>query len=172
MCSLKPTAILSYALERFQPHSILDVGCGTGGSLSVFVERGLDAFGVEGSRLAISKSPHRSKIRQHDLEKPLNLGRRFDMVWSFEVAEHIRPEKAQIFAQSLARHSDLVVMSAAPPGQGGDGHFNEQPMEYWVALFGRLNFELLPAETSLLRSLPDTHSGNMMVFKRNSTAAA
>jgi SAM-dependent methyltransferase len=172
MCSLKPVGILSYVLDRFSPRSVLDVGCGTGGSLGYFIERGLDARGVEGSSLAIARSAARDRILQHDLENPLDLQRRFDLVWSFEVAEHIRPEKAETFVDSLVRHSDLIVMSAARPGQGGDGHFNEQPMEYWVSLMERRGLKLLPEETNHLRALPITHSENMMVFRRAPSAQA
>lgn len=94
---------------------------------------------------------------------------------SFEVAEHLRPEKAETFVETLTRHSDLVVMSAAPEGQGGDGHFNEQPPEYWIGLMGGRGFGLLQAETDRLRGLAanpvsDGHTralaGNLLVFRR------
>ena len=29
----------------------------------------------------------------------------------------------------------MVLFSAAPPGQGGEHHLNEQPYDYWRALF-------------------------------------
>jgi len=119
MCSLRPVAVLETVVARFSPGSVLDVGCGTGGSLAFFVDKGLDAMGVEGSELAISRNRNAARVRRHDLEIPLDLGRRFDLVWSFEVAEHLRPEKAGTFLDTLTRHSDLVVMSAAPKGQGG-----------------------------------------------------
>ena len=175
MCSLRPVAVLESILERFKPTSVLDVGCGTGGSLSFFVEKGLDAMGVEGSALAISKNRNSERVRRHDLEIPLDLGRRFELVWSFEVAEHLRPEKAETFLDTLTRHSDLVVMSAAPKGQGGDGHFNEQPPEYWIGLMDGRGYRLLQEETERLRGLAanpnsDEHTralaGNLLVFRR------
>lgn len=177
MCSLRPIAVLETVLERFAPRSVLDVGCGTGGSLSFFLEKGIDAMGIEGSALAISKNRNASRVRRHDLEVPLDLGRRFDLVWSFEVAEHLRPEKAATFLDSLTRHSDLVVMSAAPKGQGGDGHFNEQPPEYWIGLMAARGFLLLQEESDQLRGLAgnpavDEHTralaGNLLVFRHDS----
>ncbi len=174
MCSLRPVAVLETVLARFHPRSVLDVGCGTGGSLAFFVERGLDAMGVEGSALAISRNPNAGRVQRHDLEIPLDLGRRFDLVWSFEVAEHLRPEKAGTFLDTLTRHSDLVVMSAAPKGQGGDGHFNEQPPEYWIDLMAARGYRLLGEETDQLRGLAgnpaaDEHTralaGNLLVFR-------
>ena len=44
------------------------------------------------------------------------------MVWSFEVAEHIRPERVEVFLETLIRHAAVEVVSAAPSGQGGDLH--------------------------------------------------
>jgi hypothetical protein len=29
----------------------------------------------------------------------------------------------------------MVLFSAAPPGQGGEGHINERPYEFWRGLF-------------------------------------
>lgn len=35
----------------------------------------------------------------------------------------------------LATSATTVVFTAAHPGQGGTGHVNEQPREYWVERF-------------------------------------
>lgn len=166
MCSHRPEPLLDFVLDRFRPRSVLDFGCGTGRTLDLFLERGLDAHGVEGSARAISLARRPDRIRRHDFEKPLDLRRKFDLLWCFEVVEHIRPAKADLLLDSLARHSDLVVISAARPGQGGDGHFNEQQPEYWIKRMKSRGFMLLPEETAALRALPVTHSGNLLVFRR------
>src|SRR5881227_3676024 len=51
MCSLFPKAILDLVIERFRPTSVLDVGAGIGRSLEYFLDNGIDALGIEGSRL-------------------------------------------------------------------------------------------------------------------------
>jgi hypothetical protein len=33
--------------------------------------------------------------------------------------------------------AETIVFTAAPPGQGGTGHLNEQPAEYWISRFAR-----------------------------------
>lgn len=166
MCSHCPEPLLRYVLDRFRPRSVLDFGCGTGRTLDYLLARGLDVQGVEGSAKAISLAKHTERIRRHDFENPLALGRSFDLLWCFEVVEHIRPAKADVLLDSLARHADVLVISAARPGQGGDGHFNEQPPEYWIARLQRRGFSLLPDETAALRAIPVTHSENMLVFQR------
>ena len=166
MCSHCPEPLLRYVLDRFRPASVLDFGCGTGRTLDHFLAQGLDASGVEGSAKAISLAQRPDRIRRHDFERPLDLGRKFDLLWCFEVVEHIRPAKSDVLLDSLARHADLIVLSAARPGQGGDGHFNEQPPEYWAERMRSRGFALLPEETAALRALPVSLSGNMLVFRR------
>jgi hypothetical protein len=47
------------------------------------------------------------------------LDRRFDLVQSLEVAEHITPAASEAFVEDLARHAErFVLFSAAPPGKG------------------------------------------------------
>src|SRR5207247_712808 len=66
-----------------------------------------------------------------DLEKAFDLGRRFDLVVCLEVAEHLSPPAAASFVESLTRHADVVLFSAAIPHQGGHHHLNEQFLDYW-----------------------------------------
>ena len=42
---------------------------------------------------------------------------------------------ADVFVDSLCRHGELIIFSAAVPGQGGERHVNEQPLEYWREKF-------------------------------------
>ena len=44
---------------------------------------------------------------------------------------------------SLARHGDFILFSAAPKGQGGDHHINEQAYDYWRELFRARGFVAL-----------------------------
>jgi SAM-dependent methyltransferase len=135
MSSMHPAKKINCILELVKPRSVLDVGCGTGQARMDFSQRGLDALGVEGSRRAITRAPCSELIRQHDLRHPLHLHRCFDRFWCFEVAEHIHPRYVDVFVGSLVRHSPVIAMSAAPPGQGGEGHFNEQAQHYWEKRF-------------------------------------
>ena len=100
---------------------MLDVGCGTGQALMDVPQRGLDALGIEGSRRAITRAPYPELIRQHDLRHPLHLHRCFDLVWCFEVAEHIHSRYVDVFVGNLVRHSTVIAMSAAPPWAGRGG---------------------------------------------------
>jgi len=166
-CSLQPISLLQACLEWFSPKSVLDVGCGTGKSLDWLLLHHIDVHGVEGSESAIRHADHPEKIQRHDLNIPLQLNRKFDLVWCFEVAEHIHPDYTDAFLTTLTNHSDHIVMSAAHPGQGGIGHFNEQPRQYWIdklAKIGYLHDDA--ARTRLIRDwtwFPE----NLFVFRRD-----
>jgi SAM-dependent methyltransferase len=165
MCSIFPKEILDLTIELFRPRSVLDVGCGTGISLDYFKNKGISVRGLEGSALAISKARNAPLIRQHDLNEPINLEERFDLVWCFEVAEHIHPNYVGALLATLTNHADRIVLSAARPGQGGLGHLNEQPPDYWIGRMKEHGFAL-GHETDRYRELPDHFAENILVFER------
>lgn len=111
------------------PRTYLDVGCGTGAMVNAARQLGVDAYGLD---ILPHEEPY---LIKQDLREFCDLGRQFDLITSIETAEHIDPEGADLFCDTLARHirtdGGLLVLTAAPPGQIGDGHVNTQPKEYW-----------------------------------------
>jgi SAM-dependent methyltransferase len=129
--------IVPLLLELAPISSVVDVGCGDGTWLSEFSKRGVhDILGVDGFDIADTRLeiPESSFVRR-DLGRPLVLERKFDLAISLEVAEHLPEERAQGFVRDLTTLSPLVAFSAAIPGQGGNGHLNEQFQDYWARLF-------------------------------------
>ena len=164
MASLHPSRKVAKIIELVRPGTVVDIGCGTGLTLRQFLDMGIAAVGVEASRAAIRASRHPDLIKRHDLRRELDLGRRFELVWCFEVAEHIHPRYVDIFVDNLCRHSDTITLSAAPPGQGGEGHFNEQPQSYWVLQFEKRGYRLHAEWTAQMKAVNEFYSENMMVF--------
>lgn len=74
-------------------------------------------------------------VTNQDLEIGFSLARRFDLVVCLEVTEHLPERCATTFVESLTNQSDLILLSAAIPFQGGHHHVNEQFLDYWVKLF-------------------------------------
>ena len=154
--------------ELLHPTSVLDVGCGLGAFVRSFQELGCqDALGLDGDFIDQDKlliSP--DSFRTQNLNDPWDLGRKFDLVMSLEVAEHLSPDSADQFVKSLVNHSDIVIFSAAIPGQLGDNHLNEQWMSYWRQKFKNENylcFDLLrPRLTDI--TLPFWYRYNTQVF--------
>ncbi|HEX4793281.1 MAG TPA: class I SAM-dependent methyltransferase [Humisphaera sp.] len=123
---------------RFVPcKSVVDVGCGIGTWLRVFQEQGInDCLGIDGEHVDVDLmevSPR--QFRALDLRFPINLDRRFDLVVSLEVAEHLPAESADLFVETLTSLGDVVLFSAAIPFQRGNNHINEQWPQYWAKKF-------------------------------------
>ncbi len=121
--------------------SVVDFGCGQGAWLSIWRKAGANVTGVDGpyvdrQRLMIEEN----EFCAADLGRPIDLGRRFDLVQSLEVAEHLPLRQAADFVGTLTAHGPVVMFSAAVPGQGGEHHLNEQPLEYWREMFRRRGF--------------------------------
>lgn len=169
MCSLLPVKKLDKIVDLVKPKTVLDVGCGTGKATEHLHRRGLDVLGVEASTVAIRKSQRPDLIYRHDLRVKMDLKRYFDLVWCFEVAEHIHPKYTDVFVDTLVRHSNVIALSAAPPGQGGEGHFNEQPKSYWIKKFSNRGYELHEDWTAAIQETKEFYSENMMVFTRASS---
>ncbi|HET8538439.1 MAG TPA: methyltransferase domain-containing protein [Anaeromyxobacter sp.] len=146
-------------LERldlgFSPRSVLDVGCGRGVWLEAWRRRGVEiAVGVDGAYVdpATLRIP-RDAFVAADLSRPLDLGRRFDLVECLEVAEHLDPSAADTLVASLVRHGDVVLFSAATPGQGGEHHVNEQPLTYWIGKFAAAGLAALDYPRAAVRGV-------------------
>ena len=124
-------------LALVKPQSVVDVGCGLGTWLSVFEELGVkEIFGIDGdhvdrSMLQISNE----RFTAFDLKKPIQIDRRFDLVVSLEVAEHLPKDCAKTFVHSLTKLGPVILFSAAIPFQGGTAHLNEQWPDYWANHF-------------------------------------
>lgn len=116
----------------------VDVGCGVGTWLRVLGEQGtaeivgIDGDWVHDEALVI---PSQCFIRSNLSENDIRLDRRYDLVISLEVAEHLPAQRAEQFVTQLTSLGDFVLFSAAIPGQGGTNHVNEQWPEYWISRF-------------------------------------
>jgi hypothetical protein len=89
------------------------------------------------------------------------------------VAEHLPPELGDALVAFLGGLGPRVLFTAAAPGQGGQGHINEQPREYWIDRFAACGMQYLPGETDRIRAALCQHlshgrwiADNALVFGR------
>jgi SAM-dependent methyltransferase len=144
--------------------SVLDVGCGIGLWLAEWSACGVpDVVGVDGDYVS-SDQLLIDQFVPHDLTTPLNLGRKFDLVTSLEVAEHLDASVAAMFVKSLCDHAtETILFSAAVPGQGGEHHVNEQWPSYWRPIFEGHGFEVF----DVLRPMVWTNEGIKSYYRQN-----
>ena len=94
-----------------------------------------------------------------------------DLAQSFEVAEHIEEEYADIFLHNLLKDDpDIVLLTAAPIGQHGFKHVNCQEREYWMTKMKNMGWlfsqDLLHTvmEWGAPKKCPLWWANNLMVF--------
>ena len=149
--------------------TVLDLGCGTGIWLKVLRDGGRrQVFGVDfeandPADLAVDPD----LILTADLGQTLDLHRRYDLVVCLEVAEHIDAQFADVVVENCTRHGDLILFSAALPGQRGVNHINEQPPQYWVERFQRHGYIVLDPIRRLIWTdpqIPVWYRQNILLF--------
>jgi hypothetical protein len=133
--------VIPVVCSFIQPGSVVDVGCGVGAWLQSWQQNGINNYlGIDGSHVQKHLLIPPEKFLAANLEEKIEVNRKFDLVMSLEVAEHIPAEHAATFISSLCSLGDVVLFSAAIPGQGGVLHYNEQYPQYWASLFAGNGF--------------------------------
>jgi len=133
--------LIPLLVGKYKPSSIVDFGCGSGEFLEECERNSVETvMGLEGEWLTKNTSKH--WIETADLSQPVVLQTKFDLALCLEVAEHLPQSVAKTLIKSLTDASDVIVFSAAIPGQGGTNHINEQYPDYWAKLMLDFGFEL------------------------------
>lgn len=140
-----PTAakeVLPYVFNMFNPKTVIDFGCGNGSWLKVAKDLGahhilgIDGIKVDSSIRLISES----EFLQHNITTPLTIEKRYDLALCLEVVEHLPESAADNIIKLLTLSSNIILFSAAIPGQGGQAHLNEQWPKYWQHKFAQYDF--------------------------------
>jgi hypothetical protein len=133
-----PTIVASMRAQFPAARRVIDVGAGSCAYAAEGNRQGLQVTAAERSRHG-----RRGGLRHGVRALPFDLAATppapvrgpFDLAYCFEVAEHLPPPLGERLVKYLCSLAPIVVFTAASPGQGGTGHVNEQPAEYWVSRF-------------------------------------
>lgn len=131
-----------HSYHSFQ--SVVDVGCGAGIWLNAAGEltgNEKTLLGIDGIHAKEFISQKKYQFHFQNLEAPLEPKGKFDLALCLEVAEHLTPNRGDALVRELCEFSDVVLFSAAIPGQGGTDHINEQWQSYWFERFQSLGFD-------------------------------
>jgi SAM-dependent methyltransferase len=127
-------------VRSIQPKSVLDAGCAIGLLVEGLRARGVEAWGVDISEYAIQNVP--ASIREYcwigSVSEPFP--RRYDLIVSIEVLEHMLAQQAEQAVENLCQHTDDILFSSSPVDYKEITHLNVQPPEYWAELFARQGF--------------------------------
>lgn len=107
----------------------------------------------------------RNEFQKLDLNSKfsLDLKQKYDLAICLEVAEHLDKIWADNLIHQLTLASDVVLFSAAIPGQGGDNHVNEQWQSYWIHKFQNKGYVCL----DIIRPQIWHHKKVMYCYKQN-----
>lgn len=159
-------------VNTYQLSSVADYGCATGLYLEPFAARGIDVIGYDNSEPAIALTKLPGKVHLVDLTTTNQKIKTTDMSICLEVLEHIEADDAIKVAHTIAKHSKLLIFSAAHPGQGGEGHINCRPKEYWEGVFNAYDMRVdHEATASIIHQMQQGyHMGwlamNLMVLRK------
>jgi 2-polyprenyl-3-methyl-5-hydroxy-6-metoxy-1,4-benzoquinol methylase len=146
-------AIAEEIARRFQPKNAVDWGCGAGLHVAALQRLGIDAIGVDGVDLPPDLRAPLVEIRRADLRDPIRAGLvppSYDLSLCLDVLEHLSEAEALRAAETITQGAKVLVLSCAPPGQGGHHHVNEQPRRYWVARLAAIGWSYSRRETGAL----------------------
>ncbi len=120
-------------VRDLRPTTVLDAGCAMGFLVEALRQRGVETWGVDVSEYAISQV-HESVseyCQVGSLADPLP--RRYDLIVSIEVLEHIPPAEANAAVANLCAATDRILLSTTPDDYAEATHLNVQPPEAWSA---------------------------------------
>jgi hypothetical protein len=136
--------------------SCLDVGCGIGLQTARLMELGWrSVVGAEHSHLALEMREPGVTMLLFDLTKvsPSFPGKSACVICT-ETAEHIPAEHADAIVTNVSQSaSDVIVWSAAVPGQEWPGHIHLQPPGYWLEKFSERGWVVDEPRTRSLQDL-------------------
>lgn len=121
---------------------VLDIGCGPGIYVRALRDLGFEADGVD----LDPRCPY-DKVNILSDEFTEKYAGKYDLAVCLEVAEHLSPDDADELVEKIVSVAPIVLFSAAVVGQGGHGHINCQPKEYWVEKFADHNY-VVDSETT------------------------
>ncbi len=161
---------MDWAIKVLGIKSARDIGCGPGHQVKHMLDRGLDAYGIDGDPTLNWGRP--DKFIRHDYTtEGLHIAEGADLGWCVEVLEHIEVQYLPNVFDTF-RDCEFVIVTAAPPGtEDSHHHVNCRDQEYWIEKFYDFGFDFAFDLTAELRSISTMERNFMretgMVFVRN-----
>lgn len=134
---------LGLYIKTYVPcQTFIDFGCSSGLYLLEVKKQlpDIKALGYEFSEAAVNAAlcmdvHHFDLTQVLDRPKsPMTLG------LCLEVLEHIEDSHWRPVLENITKLSDIIIFSAARPGQGGTGHINCRPKIDWIRRFSSLGW--------------------------------
>ena len=163
------TQIAQKIADDLHPRTVLDAGCAMGHLVAALRDLGVEAYGVDISKYAISKV--REDIRPFckvgSLTEPLPAGLpdRYDLVVTVEVLEHLYEDEGRQAIRNICKLTDEVLFTSTPDDFTEPTHVNVQQREYWCRVFFENGF------VDDLNYRPRYLTSHALLFRRSANIA-
>ncbi|MBW4643622.1 MAG: class I SAM-dependent methyltransferase [Goleter apudmare HA4340-LM2] len=142
----------------YHPQTVAEFGCGPGHLSTELAKLGVQVIAVDGhsqpSFGGLTIEFHRLDLNDSTAIANFCANKRVDLAICLEVAEHLQPESSPTLVKWLTKIAPIVIFSAAVPKQGGHGHINLRPREYWYNEFTQRQFIAADRVREQLRATP------------------
>ncbi len=111
----------------------------------------------------------KGNVKFFDLTTPTYFPKKYDITLSLEVIEHIPARFEATVVRNLAQSSkDILIISWAKPGHGGQELVNEKPRKYVAEAFRKHGFAVdVEISKYLQRSCKyQWHQNNILLFRK------
>ncbi len=127
-------------VKELEPKSVLDAGCAWGFLVEALRSRGVEAWGVDVSKYAISNVHESIKdyCKVGSIVDPFEC--KYDLIVNIEVLEHMQTADAVKAIGNFCNASDRVLFSSTPFDYTEATHINVQSPEYWSKEFALQGF--------------------------------
>lgn len=167
----------SFIAKQISPRDMLEFGSGLGYLSRYIVDNSSvrESYCIEPNKIkGVYRENGYPKLLSIDIFKenePKEIQKKFDLIISIEVAEHIPRKNHRKLFDFLTSHAEnWVVFSGAHIGQGGHGHIAERTEKEWKEEFLRRGMIFQEKMTMEIREACDkkniNHRRNVMVFKK------
>lgn len=131
--------VLDFMIKNFNVKTMLDIGCGPGGMVSLAREKGIDAYGIDGDFVVDRPGVNNEWVTIHDYQQgPSPFDKNVDMIWSCEFVEHVYEQFIPNYMYDFQR-GNFVVMTYSP--KNGYHHVNVKNEQYWIDTFKNYGFQ-------------------------------
>jgi hypothetical protein len=134
----------NHIVTHFKPTSTFDIGTGKGFLIKSFLKLGVDAYGLDFSKYAISQSDVQDRISCLDLKKDISetKTRKYDVVTCFDCVEHIEDKYIDKVIQDVLDLAGEYAIFYIPDEEflktcadSDESHISIHSTKYWKEKF-------------------------------------
>lgn len=141
--------------RRFSPSTAVDWGCGAALHAAALAKLGTDVTAIDAVVVDDDLRAPGISVAIADITAPVGpplVPERCDLSLCIDVLEHIAEVHADQVLHNVCRGAGVVILSCAPPHQGGHHHVNEQPRRYWIDKMAALGWHYDRRETGAMET--------------------